>query len=93
MYKSKLSPISLGLSFGILWGLSTLIMGLIATYYSYGRPFVAAMANLYPGYAATIKGSLIGGLYGFIDAFIFGLLLALLYNLFSCCCRKKDNLH
>jgi hypothetical protein len=92
MATSKLSPLSLGLSLGILWGVSVLLLGLIATYYPYGKPFVAALATLYPGYAATISGSFIGGAIGLVDGFISGLILALLYNLFACCCRKHDQI-
>jgi len=81
----KLSPVALGLSVGILWGLSVLIMGLMAYYYAFGRPFVDAMSTLYLGYEPSIQGSLIGGLIGFIDSFIMGALVAWLYNCFSCC--------
>jgi hypothetical protein len=89
----KLSPLALGLSLGVLWGLSILIMGLVAYYYTYGRPFVTAVSLLYPGYAPSIKGSLLGGLIAFIDAFIGGFLIAWLYNIFNCCkcvCCDKD---
>lgn len=36
----KISPVGLGLSLGILWGLSLLAMGLIAYFYTYGRPLL-----------------------------------------------------
>lgn len=81
----KLSPLGLGLSLGVLWGLSMLFMGLAAYYYSYGKPFVEAISTLYIGYAPSIKGSILGGIIGFIDAFIMGVLIAWLYNLFSSC--------
>ena len=90
----KLSPLGLGLSLGVLWGLSMLAMGLIAYYYSYGKPLVEAISTLYIGYAPSIKGSILGAIIGFIDAFIMGLLIAWLYNLFSgcgCrCCTPKE---
>ncbi|WED42845.1 bacteriophage holin [Legionella cardiaca] len=92
MNKCKLCPVSLGLSLGILWGVFVLIIGLIATYNAYGKPFVAAMGGLYIGYQPTILGSLIGGLIAFIDFFIFGFLIAWLYNLFACCCHKKESI-
>lgn len=81
----KLSPLALGLAFGVLWGLSLLIMGLVAFYYAYGHGFVTAIGALYPGYIPSVKGSILGGLIGFIDAFITGFLIAWLYNKFSCC--------
>ena len=91
MSKSKLSPVSLGLALGILWGVSLLVTGLVATYYSYGKPFVMAISVMYMGYEPSVTGSLIGGLIGFVDAFIGGLIIAWLYNFFlRCCCCKKD---
>ncbi len=90
MVKCNLSPIALGLAFGVLWGLSILLMGLLAHWFSYGEIFVTSMGALYVGYDTTILGSLIGGLIGFIDAFIGGCILAWLYNLFSHgCCKDK----
>lgn len=87
----KLSPVGLGLSLGILWGLSLLVIGLLAYYYAYGHPFVSAVGTLYLGYEPSIKGSIIGGLIGFVDAFITGFLIAWLYNRFSCCkCCKPE---
>ncbi|KTD02150.1 bacteriophage holin [Fluoribacter gormanii] len=91
----KLSPVALGLAFGVLWGISILVMGLLAYYYTYGHGFVIAMGSLYPGYAPSILGSLLGGVIGFIDAFITGFIIAWLYNVFCCCkcmcCDKKKN--
>lgn len=84
--KCKLSPTALGLSLGIVWGLSVFLTGLIAFYFSYGKPFVAAMSTMYVGYEPSIAGSLIGGAFAFIDGFIGGALVAWFYNRFSGCC-------
>lgn len=81
----KLSPKALGLSLGILWGLSVFFLGLAAYYYSYGKPFIDTMATLYLGFEPSIKGSIIGGLLGFLNAFITGLIIGWLYNCFNCC--------
>lgn len=81
----KLSPIGLGLALGVLWGLSVFLLGLLAYWYTFGKPFVDAMATLYMGYEPSITGSIIGGVIGFIDAFITGALIAWLYNKFSGC--------
>lgn len=85
----KLSPTSLGLSLGILWGLWVMIMGIMVYNYSFGRPFVEAMATVYQGYEPSVKGAMIGGLIGFIHIFVMGFLIGWLYNCFlsgSCCC-------
>jgi hypothetical protein len=88
MTKCKLGPLAFGLSLGVIWGTSVLIMGLLAQYFSYGTEFVSAMGVIYIGYEPSIMGSVIGGLFGFIDALVGGILIAWLYNVFSGCCKK-----
>lgn len=90
MEKMKLSPMALGCAMGILWAASLLLMGLIASFYAYGKPFVMAVGGLYLGYEPSILGSFIGAGIGFIDAFIGGALLAWLYNrCLGCVCKKS----
>ena len=89
MTKCRLSPLAFGLSLGVVWGVSVFIMGLVAQYLSYGTEFVSAMGVVYIGYEPSIVGSVIGGLFGFIDALVGGALIAWLYNVFSGCCSKK----
>lgn len=92
IYTKKISPMSLGLAIGIVWGLSVFIMGIIAYYFSYGIEFVASMKIIYMGYEPSIFGSFVGGCIGFVNAFIAGSLIAVLYNFFShCCCRNQDH--
>lgn len=88
----KLSPVGLGLSLGILWGLSLLVLGLLAYHYAYGITFVQSVGTVYMGYEPSIKGSLVGALMGFVHAFVKGFLIAWLYNRFSCCrcCRPQE---
>lgn len=93
MLKSnRISPVALGLTLGVFWGIYVLVMGLAAHFYSYGVGFVASMGVLYIGYEPSVPGSLVGGAIAFVDAFIGGIILAWLYNFFSCCCCKgKDS--
>ena len=89
----KLSPLGLGCSLGIFWGLSILIMGLMGHYYEYGHGFIISMGNVYQGYDFSIKGSIIGGVLAFINGFITGFIIAWLYNRCSNCkcrCCMKD---
>ena len=57
----------------------------------YGSAFLEMMASVYPGYKATgTAGDLvIGCFYAATDGIIAGGGLALLYNLASCCGKKK----
>lgn len=88
MTKCRLSPLAFGLSLGVVWGASVVIMGLLAHYFAYGTAFVTAVGVVYAGYEPSIMGSLIGGLFGFIDALVGGVIIAWLYNVFSGCCSK-----
>jgi len=85
--KCRLSPLALGLSLGVLWGVSLLIVGLLAHFASYGIEFVKTMNAIYIVYSPSILGSIVGGIIGFIDAFIGGVIIAWLYNLFGGCNR------
>ena len=78
--RGKLDAKRLGMSLGVLWGAAVLVMGLAAAYADYGASFVNFMGSLYPGYDATVSGSVIGGIIGFVDGGICGYLIAWLYN-------------
>lgn len=89
----KLSAVGLGMACGLLWGLSILAMGLIDYAYAYGHAFVTTVGSLYLVYEPTIRGSFLGGIIAFFNAFITGFLIAWLYNLFNCCgcfCCNKN---
>lgn len=80
----KLNVKAFGLAMGILWGGSLVVMGILAMVIpDYCADFVAAVGSKYIGYTVTIPGLLLGGLWGFVDAGIGGLILAWLYNKFA----------
>jgi len=81
---------ALGLAMGVLWGLSVLLMGVLALTIGYGAGFVQAVGTVYIGYKATLIGILIGTGLSFVDGFIGGFLIALFYNCFAnCLCKEK----
>lgn len=90
---TRLKVSALGLAVGVVWGLATLLMGLLATYAGIGESFVTAMGELYYGYSVGLGGSLVGALWGLVDGFIGGALIAWFYNLFAttCCCKPKSS--
>lgn len=77
---AKLDAKAFGLSCGIVWGLGMFILGLMNMYLSWGGAFEKGMSTLYIGYSPTWLGSIIGGVWGFFDAGIGGLIVAWLYN-------------
>jgi len=77
---AKLNVKAFGLACGILWGASMLVMGLADTASTWGDSWGQVMASVYLGYTPTVIGSIIGAIWGFVDAGIGGMLLAWLYN-------------
>ena len=80
---NRLNPKALGLALGILWGAGVLFMGLLAMVCGWAQPMVDVLSVMYLGYSASILGALIGTLWGFVDAFVGGWVLAWLYNKFA----------
>ena len=80
---AKLDVKALGLSLGIMWGISVALMGIICMISGWGCSFVSVMGKFYFGYQATFLGCIIGGIWGFIDMGIGGVIIAWLYNKFA----------
>lgn len=81
----KLNVKAFALACGILWGpgLFLLTWWIIAFDGITGE--VTMIGRLYRGYTISPIGSLLGLLYGFVDAFIGGAILAWLYNRIAGC--------
>ena len=79
----KLDVKAVGISVGIIWSLSVLILGLMAMWFGWGMAVAEILSSMYIGYEPTILGCVIGGLWGFADACIGGLVAAWLYNIIS----------
>ncbi|MFA5162331.1 MAG: bacteriophage holin [Elusimicrobiales bacterium] len=80
---NKLNERAFALSLGIVWGASIFLLGLINIFCGWGNGIAQAMSTFYIGYKPTFAGSIVGGIWGFADAGIGGLLVAWLYNKFS----------
>lgn len=83
----KLSIKGLGLSIGVLWGIYLFILGLASTaginlpWFNAG--IIQQLAVVYKGFSASIGGSFLGLIYGFVCGFVGGALTAWLYNKFA----------
>ena len=84
----KISPIAFGLSLGIIWAVSVIILSLLALYFSYGLGMIEFFTSVYFGYELTLLGIAIGALWSFADGFIGGFLIAWVYNL---CLRNHSH--
>ncbi|MBM3243463.1 MAG: membrane-associated protein [Candidatus Omnitrophica bacterium] len=76
----KLDVKAFGLAGGILWSMYVFILTWMGIF-GYGSETAVSIAKAYYiGYSISPLGSVIGAIYGFIDAGIGCVLLALLYN-------------
>ena len=79
---SKLNPMALGMSLGILGGLMMVILS-IAGLLGFAAEAVRIMADFHIGYSLTALGIVIGTAEGAVGSFVFGYLTAIFYNKFS----------
>lgn len=84
---AKLSVCGFGTAFGVIWGLSMLLLAWLAASFDLGLPLVDLFGSLYVGFSADFGGAFIGLGWGLLDGFIFGALLAVVYNLSVCYCK------
>ncbi|MDX1389249.1 MAG: bacteriophage holin [Acidobacteriota bacterium] len=78
----ELNKTALGLATGIVWGLGVFVATVwVAT--AGGGETMALLRRFYLWYTPSYPGALIGLVWGFIDGFIGGWLVALLYNTFA----------
>jgi len=76
----KINVKAFALACGIAWGVAMFLLGIINIFCDWGSGIEEVMSTLYIGYRASILGSIIGGIWGFIDAGVAGLVIAWLYN-------------
>jgi hypothetical protein len=81
-----LKPIKFGFALGLWWGVGMLLASWGAWLFNWGNIWVHVMSSFYIGMAPSLIGGIIGLVWGFIDFFIFGLLIAWTYN---CCSGDK----
>lgn len=83
----KLNVIRLGCTLATLWGLIVLLCGIANLFWpGYAVEFLKIIDSIYPGYHHGqwgIGGVLVATLYAVVDAWIIGVVFALLYNYFT----------
>lgn len=76
---NKLSPNALGIAIGALCAVYVFFCGIIAIF-GWGTALVDVISSIYIGYGPSIPGAIIGAVWGFIDGYIAGIVIAWLYN-------------
>ncbi len=81
----KLNVMALGLASGLIWGLGLFLLTwwIIAFEGVADPPRETFIGLVYRGYLISAKGSFIGLAWGFLGAFLGGLVFAWLYNLLA----------
>lgn len=78
----KLNKTALGVSLGIIWGV-TVFLATVWVMVRGGGQHVQLLGQFYIGYRISGVGAVVGLVYGFVDGFIGGWLIAWIYNLVS----------
>jgi hypothetical protein len=84
----KLKACGFGFALGLIWGLAMLLLGWFGWWFHWGLAFTHVMGSMYVGFEPTFSGGIIGAIWGFVDFFIFGILVAWVYNCCTGCCGK-----
>jgi hypothetical protein len=84
---ARISICSLAFAVGLTNGIGMMVLAYMGMMGWVGDGMITLMSSLYHGYAPTVVGGLFGLGWGFLDGFIFGLLVAFFYNCCLCCCR------
>ena len=75
----KLRVQAFGLATGIVMGLFVFLLTLVSLWFGRGET-IDALVVPFPGFSRSIGGAIVGLIWGFVDGFIGGALLAWLYN-------------
>jgi len=78
----KLRVRAFGLATGIVSGLFFFILTLVSLWFGRGET-IDALVVPFPGFSRSLGGAVVGLIWGFVDGFIGGSLLAWLYNRFA----------
>lgn len=77
---ARLHVTKLGIAFGVAWALLTLLAGWLAAGLDWGVEFIHLVGTVYRGYAPTFIGGVVGAIWGFANGFLWGAVIAWVYN-------------
>lgn len=80
MTYSKIHPLALAITVGVLSGLSTFFIGVAAQLFYTGKPLVGMMGTMYITYTPSLVNSALGGALVLINVFIGTFIVAWVYN-------------
>ena len=77
---SKIHPLALGVSVGVLSGISAFFVGVMALLFYTGKPLVGMMGSMYITYNPSLTNCVLGAVVVSINAFIGGYITSWVYN-------------
>ena len=75
----RLHKLAFALTAAIFWSATVAVLPFLCHVFSAGRGPIRWLARFYKGYSTEFGGAIIGGVWAFVDAFVIGLLFAMLY--------------
>jgi hypothetical protein len=78
--RPTLGVLSICVALGITNALVVFLLGLTTALAGWGILVVQVLSTLYIGYEPTLLGAITGAVWGFVDAFVIGILFAWIYN-------------
>lgn len=85
---SRLSIFGLAIAIGVVSAVSMALFAWSAFWTGHGMVVVAQWAEFFPGYGASNTGGWIGAGWGFLEGFVSGIIIAVVYNFCLCCCKS-----
>ena len=76
----NLNAVRVGLALGKVTSIYMILLALFSKIFGWGSVVLRLIGSMYVGYDTSLKGIIVGAVWGFIDAFIAGWLFALIYN-------------
>ena len=87
---TTLGVISFGLALGVASAIGVFLLGVVAALFGWGTLIAQALASLYIGFGPSVVGAIAGAVWAFVDGFIFGVLIAWLYNRFLLVRQQRE---
>ena len=77
---TTLGVASFAIACGVTWGLAVAVLALAAGLFGWGVALALILQDLYLGFGPSIVGAIAGAVWGFANGFVFGMIVAWLYN-------------
>jgi len=84
----QIQPLAMGLTLGFIGIFYIVFLSLWVNTVGMGAEWIKLTADIYWGYAATLKGTIIGAAWCFTDCFALGVVIGYLYNWLTRAVRK-----